>query len=390
MAEKDSLERKRLIGLRPLLRRLAPYRLQALGALFAMAVAAGMVLAFGQGLKYLIDEGFRTNDPRLLDRAVLVVFASTVVLALASFSRFYMVSWIGERVVADLRKEVFGHLLTLSPGFFEVTRTGDVISRLTTDTAVLQTVVGASLPFAMRNALMFLGGAVLLFVTSPQLAGIAAVVVPLVVVPTVVFGRRVRRLARAMHRQVAETAAGANETLHGIRTIQAFTYESISAAQFGGHVEAAFTAARKWIRARASMTAVVILLVFASISVVLWTGGHDVLAGSMTPGQLRCPRRGRRGRGDGRPAAGGRRHGPADGAAGDPASYPSARPAEAPSGAREGGRHLPLRGLLLSYPAGPARHRGLRSVGGAGREACPCRALGRGQDHGLPDAAAVL
>ena len=286
MAEKDSLERKRLIGLRPLLRRLAPYRLQALGALFAMAVAAGMVLAFGQGLKYLIDEGFRTNDPRLLDRAVLVVFASTVVLALASFSRFYLVSWIGERVVADLCKEVFGHLLTLSPGFFEVTRTGDVISRLTTDTAVLQTVVGASLPFAMRNALMFLGGAVLLFVTSPQLAGIAAVVVPLVVVPTVVFGRRVRRLARAMHRQVAETAAGANETLHGIRTVQAFTYESISAAQFGGHVEAAFAAARKWIRARASMTAVVILLVFASISVVLWTGGHDVLAGSMTPGQL--------------------------------------------------------------------------------------------------------
>ena len=124
-----------------------------------MAVSAGMVLAFGQGLKYLIDQGFRAGDPRLLDQAVLVVFASTVVLALASFSRFYLVSWIGERVVADLRKQVFRHLMTLAPDFYEVTRTGDIISRLTTDTAVLQTVVGSSLPFAMRNGMMFLGAA---------------------------------------------------------------------------------------------------------------------------------------------------------------------------------------------------------------------------------------
>jgi len=279
-------ERARLIGLRPLIARLAPYRWKAAGAVVAMAVSAGMVLALGQGLKYLIDRGFRAGDPHLLDQAVLVVFASTVVLALASYSRFFLVSWVGERIVADLRKQVFSHLLTLSPTFFEVTRTGDIISRLTTDTAVLQTVIGASLPFAMRNGMMFLGGAVLLFATSPQLTGIAAIVVPLVVVPIIFFGRRVRRLARAMHKQVGETAAEGNESLHGIRTIQAFNYESIAAAVYRSHIEAAFAAARRWLSARAALTAVVILLVFASISVVLWIGGHDVLAGRMSPGQL--------------------------------------------------------------------------------------------------------
>ncbi len=286
MAETSGGERKRLTGLRPLIARLAPYRWQSLGALLAMAVSAGMVLAFGQGLKYLIDQGFREGDPRLLDQAVLVVFASTVVLALASFSRFYLVSWVGERVVADLRKQVFRHLMTLAPDFYEVTRTGDIISRLTTDTAVLQTVVGSSLPFAMRNGMMFLGAAALLFTTSPQLAGIAAIVVPLVVIPIIVFGRKVRRLARAMHKQVGETAAEGNESLHGIRTIQAFTYEPIAAVIYGEHIEWAFGAARRWLTARAALTAAVILLVFASISVVLWFGGHDVLAGRMSPGQL--------------------------------------------------------------------------------------------------------
>jgi ATP-binding cassette, subfamily B, bacterial len=279
-------DRRQLIGLRPLLARLRPYRLPALGALLAMAVSAGMVLAFGQGLKYLIDEGFRTGDARLLDQAVLAVFASTVVLAASSYSRFFLVSWVGERVVADLRKQVFGHVLTLSPGFFEVTRTGDVISRLTTDTSVLQTVVGSSLPFAMRNAMTFLGGSVLLFATSPQLAAIAAIVVPLVVVPIILFGRRVRALSRAAQRRVAETAAEANESLYGIRTVQAFGHEPITGQRFGVQVELAFAAARKWIAARAGLTAFFILCVFASISLVLWVGGHDVLAGRMTAGQL--------------------------------------------------------------------------------------------------------
>ena len=399
MAEASGGERRRLTGLRPLIARLAPYRWQSLGALLAMAVSAGMVLAFGQGLKYLIDQGFRAGDPRLLDQAVLVVFASTVVLALASFSRFYLVSWVGERVVADLRKQVFRHLMTLAPDFYEVTRTGDIISRLTTDTAVLQTVVGSSLPFAMRNGMMFLGAAVLLFTTSPQLTGIAAIVVPLVVIPIIVFGRKVRRLARAMHKQVGETAAEGNESLHGIRTIQAFTYEPIAAVTYGEHIERAFGAARRWLTARAALTAAVILLVFASISVVLWFGGHDVLAGRMSPGQLStfifyavvaALAVGGLGEvmGDLQRAAGA--IGPSLGAADDPADGDGAGPSAPAAGAGTRRGRVPRGELQLSHPPGPARRRRFRSRCGGGGEARARRPLGRRQDHGLPAAAALL
>jgi ATP-binding cassette subfamily B protein len=286
LTDRDRPKATRLVGLRSLVRRLAPYRWRSAGALLAMAVSAGTVLAFGQALKGLIDQGLAAGDAGPLHRAVLFVSASTVVLAVSTYCRFYLVTWIGERVVADLRKEVFAHLLTLPPGFFEVTRTGEVISRITTDTSVLQGVVGSSLPFAMRNSLLFLGGSVLLFATSVKLAAIAVLVVPLVVLPIRLFGRRVRRLSKASQAQVAEISADADETLHGIRTVQAFGHESISAARFAGHVEAAFAAARAWIAARARLTAIVILLVFGAISVVLWIGGHDVLTGQLTGGAL--------------------------------------------------------------------------------------------------------
>jgi ATP-binding cassette, subfamily B, bacterial len=286
LADRDRPKATRLVGLRSLLRRLAPYRWSSAGALLAMAVSVGTVLAFGQGFRRLVDQGFAAGDAGPLDRAVLFVLASTVVLAFSTYCRFFLVTWIGERVVADLRKEVFAHLLTLPPGFFEVTRTGEVISRITTDTAVLQGVVGSSLPFAMRNGLLFLGGSALLFATSLKLAGIAILVVPLVVLPIRFFGRRVRRLSKASQAQVAEISADADETLHGIRTVQAFGHEPISAARFAGHVEGALAAAREWIAARARLTAIVILLVFGAISVVLWIGGHDVLSGQLTGGQL--------------------------------------------------------------------------------------------------------
>jgi ATP-binding cassette subfamily B protein len=286
LADTERPKAKRLIGLKSVIIRLAPYKWRSLGAVLAMALAAGTVLAFGQGLKHLVDEGFGASNSGPLDRAVLFVFASTVLLAVASYCRFYLVSWIGERVVADLRKQVFAHLLTLPPGFFEVTRTGEVLSRLTTDTTVLQTVVGSSLPFAMRNAMLFLGGSVLLLVTSAKLTGVVALVVPLVVIPIIFFGRRVRRLSRAAQGRVAEISADADETLHGIRTVQAFGHESLSGGLFAEHVESAFAAARAWIAARARLTGLVILLVFGAISVVLWIGGHDVLAGRISAGQL--------------------------------------------------------------------------------------------------------
>ena len=272
--------------LRHLLGFLWPYRLQLAGAVAALTVAAGTVLALGNGLKTLIDQGFGAGDATLLDRAVIVLFGVTVVLALATFSRFYLVSWIGERVVADLRRAVFDHVTRLSPGFFEATRTGEVLSRLTADASVLETVVGSSVSVALKNLLLLVGGTAMLLVTSPKLTGLVFLVVPLVVAPIILFGRKVRRLSRTSQDKVADIAAFADETLQAVRTTQAFGHEVIDRRRFGERVEGAFAAARRRIRARALLTAIVILLVFGAVSAILWIGGRDVLEGRITAGQL--------------------------------------------------------------------------------------------------------
>jgi ATP-binding cassette subfamily B protein len=263
-----------------------PYRLQLAGAVAALTVAAGTVLALGSGLKELIDQGFGAGDGALLDRAVIVLFGVTAVLALATFARFFLVSWIGERVIADIRRAVYGQVTRLSPGFFEATRTGEVLSRLTADTSVLETVVGSSVSVALRNLLLFIGGSVMLLITSPKLTGLVFLVVPLVVVPIVLFGRKVRHLSRSSQDRVAEMASFAEETLQAVRTVQAFCHEPIDRQRFGALVESAFATARRRIRARAVLTAIVILLVFGAVSAILWVGGHDVLAGRITAGQL--------------------------------------------------------------------------------------------------------
>ena len=272
--------------LRHLARFLKPYRLQLVGAVAALTVAAGTVLALGNGLKALIDEGFGAGDRALLDHAVVVLFGVTAILAAATFARFYLVSWIGERVVADIRRAVYAHLTRLSPGFFEATRTGEVLSRLTADTSVLETVVGSSISVALRNLLLLIGGTAMLVVTSPRLTGLVFLVVPLVVAPIVLFGRKVRRLSRASQDRVAEVAAFAEETLQAVRTAQAFGHEAIDRDRFSQRVEQAFAAARRRIRARAWLTAIVILLVFGAVSTILWIGGHDVLSGRITAGEL--------------------------------------------------------------------------------------------------------
>jgi ATP-binding cassette subfamily B protein len=265
---------------------MAPYRLQVAGALLAMAVAAGAVMGLGQGMKYLVDNGLVAGQTAQLDRGALVLFAIAALLALASYSRFYLVTSIGERVVADLRKRVFSHLLTLSPDFFEVTRTGEVLSRLTNDTTLLQGVVGSSLPFAMRNLMLVVGGLVLLFVTSIELAGIILLVVPLVVLPIIFLGRRVRGLSLVAQGRIADVTAEANETIHAIRTVQAYNHERLDAMRFDAHIEEAFVAALAWIRARARLTAVVMLLVFGAVCFGVWIGGYDVLNHQITAGQL--------------------------------------------------------------------------------------------------------
>jgi len=265
---------------------LRPYKAQVAGAALALLVAAGTVLALGFGLRRLVDEGFAEGNAALLDQAVLVLAAVVVVLAAASYARFYLVTKLGERVVADVRRDVFRHVIGLSPGFFETTRTGEVLSRLTTDTTLLQVVVGTGVPIALRNALTLLGGTILLLVTSPQLTGLVLLVVPLVLVPIVVYGRRVRKLSRAAQDRVADVGVYVDEALTNIRTVQAFNHEAIDRGRFQERVEAAYDTAIARTKARAMLTAMVILLVFGAIAVVLWIGGHAVLSGEITPGEL--------------------------------------------------------------------------------------------------------
>jgi ATP-binding cassette subfamily B protein len=263
-----------------------PYSWYIAGATLALMIAAGTTLALGAGLRLLIDQGFGAGNSALLDRAVLILFGVAVLLAFGTFSRFYLVSWVGERVVADMRKAVFDHIINLSPGFFEITRTGEVVSRLTTDTTLLQVVVGSSVSIALRNVLLIIGGAIMLFVTSLKLTLLVVAVVPLVVAPIVLFGRKVRRLSRLSQDKVADVSAEASEALYGIRTVQAFAHEPHDRARFAERTEEAFGAALLRIRWRAIMTGIVILLVFGSISVVLWVGGADVVAGRLSAGQL--------------------------------------------------------------------------------------------------------
>lgn len=265
---------------------LRPYRLQVAGALAALTVAAMTVLGLGFGLRKLVDEGFAQGDGGLLDQALIVLLVVVVVLAVSIYARFYLVAWLGERVVADMRKAVYARVLALSPGYFEETKTGEVLSRLTTDTTLLQTVISTSATSALRNTLLLIGGLALLVVTSPMLTGIVLLLVPLVVAPIMIFGRQVRRLSRQSQDRVAEVGVRVDETLSAIRTVQAFTHETAEERRFNKATEAAFDVALLRTRARALLTALVILLVFGSVSLILWMGGHQVLTGTLSGGDL--------------------------------------------------------------------------------------------------------
>jgi ATP-binding cassette subfamily B protein len=276
-------------SLRPLLQLLSyllPYRARIAGASVALVISSATVLLLGQGLRHVVDEGLRAANGALLDRTVAILLAIVVVLALSTYARFYLVSWVGERVVADLRVAVFDRIVALSPAYFETTKTGEVLSRLTTDTTLLQTVVGSSVSMALRNLLILIGGLVMLVVTSAKLAGLVLIVVPAVVVPILAFGRRVRTLSRRSQDRVADVGAYAEEMINAIRTVQAFTHEPIDRARFADRVADSFATAMARIRVRAILTAIVILLAFGAVSLVLWVGGYDVIQGRMTGGQL--------------------------------------------------------------------------------------------------------
>jgi ATP-binding cassette, subfamily B, bacterial len=263
-----------------------PYTRQLVYFFIALVITSGATLSMGLGIKFLIDKGLSARDPALLNEGLAIVLAIVVVIAIGTFVRFYYISWIGERVVADIRKAVFSQILRLNPGFFETTKTGEILSRLTTDTSLLQTVVGSSLSIAIRNTFSLVGGIGMLLYTNVRLAGLVALVVPAVIVPIVWFGRRVRKLSRESQDRVADVGSYAEENLNAIRTVQAYVHEDIDRDFFNRNVERALTTAMRRIFARAAMGAIVILMVFGAIAVVLWAGGRGVIAGEISPGDL--------------------------------------------------------------------------------------------------------
>ncbi|WP_051328694.1 ABC transporter transmembrane domain-containing protein [Geminicoccus roseus] len=277
---------RNLKQLRRLATYLRPYRGLVAGTIAALTIAALAVLSIGEGLRHIVDGGFVAGEADALDHALEAVAIVVVVLALATFFRSYLVTRLGERVVADLRKDVFGHVVRLSPGFFEQTRTGEVISRITTDTAVIQTVIGASVTQALRNILLLAGGLTILLITSPRLTGFVLLVVPLVIVPIVLIGRKVRVLSRSLQDRVADLGVRVEETLNGVRTVQGFGQEAREAERFAEDAEATYRTAVRYAKARSVLSAVVIALVFGAIGVVLWIGGYDVLQGRISGGEL--------------------------------------------------------------------------------------------------------
>jgi ATP-binding cassette subfamily B protein len=274
--------------LRPLLL-LAPYvgryRLRALAALGALLAAALATLAVPLALRRMIDFGF-SGDRALIDSYFMVMIGVVLVLALASALRFYLVTTLGERVVSDLRAEVFAHLTALSPAFFDRSQTGEMMSRLTADTTQIKAAVGASISIVLRNLFLFLGAAAMMVVTSPKLSLYVLAVIPVIVLPLVAFGRAVRKRSRAAQDSLAHASAYAAETIGAVRTLQAFTGEPAAIARFRAAVEKAFEDARQSTLSRGVLTAIAIFLVFASVVLVLWVGAHDVLSGEMTPGRL--------------------------------------------------------------------------------------------------------
>ncbi|MBW7471759.1 ABC transporter transmembrane domain-containing protein [Marinobacter sp. M216] len=265
---------------------IGPYRKAVAGALVALVLTAGITLGLGQGLRILVDQGLATESPAMLARAIGLFFVLVLGLAFGSFARFYLVSWIGERVVADIRKKVFNHLIDLHPGFFEQNRALEIQSRFTADTTVLQSVIGSTVSIALRNALMLAGGLILLFVTNAKLASIILLGFPLVIAPILFFGRRVRQLARLSQDRVADVGSYVGENLTQIKTVQAFNHQPHDRRFFAEVSEKAFAIARERIRQRAWLTTLAISLVMGAVGVVLWIGGLDVIHGRISPGEL--------------------------------------------------------------------------------------------------------
>lgn len=265
---------------------LRPYKLRWIGAMLALMFTAGISLALGQGVKLLIDSGFGESSLELLDQAVIVLLVIAVLMSAGTFVRFYLVSWLGERVSADIRTAVFNHIVTLHPSYFETNRSGEITSRLTTDTTLLQTIIGSSFSMALRSSLTTVGGLIMLFLTNGKLMLIVMGSVPFVMLPLMFYGKRVKKLSRDSQDSIADVGSYAGEIIQNVKTVQSYTQEQQEKTAFGGHVERAFGIAKSRVRQRAILMAAVLMLVFGALSLMLWVGGRDVITGVMSAGDL--------------------------------------------------------------------------------------------------------
>jgi len=279
-------KRKNLSILLELAQFLKPYTKVLIAAGIALVFTACITLSLGQGVKLLIDQGFVAQSPDKLNEAVAIIIGLTMLMAIGTYTRFYLVSWLGERVSADIRKAVFNHIIGLHPSYFETNRSGEIMSRLTTDTTLLQTIIGSSMSMALRSALTFIGALIMMLVTNLKLSLLVLAGVPVVLVPIILYGRRVRALARRSQDSIAHVGSYAGEVIQHIKTVQSYTRENQEMGAFGKEVETAFGVARQRIRQRAFLMGSVIFLVFSAIAGMLWVGGNDVMSGAISGGDL--------------------------------------------------------------------------------------------------------
>ena len=276
----------RLSSIKQLFRFIAPYRWRWIAAVAALLITAGITLTIGQGVRMVIDEGFVAGSSEQLKNAVFFLFALSVLMSIGTFIRFYLVSWLGERVSADIRTAVFNNMVTMDSGFFDTNRSGEITSRLTTDTTLLQTIIGSSFSLALRSSISLTGALIILLITNLKLTVVILSCVPLVLLPVLIFGRRVRALSRSSQDSIADVGTYAGEIIQHIKTVQSYTRESEEKVAFTGEVEKAFAIAKRRIGQRAMLIAAVILLIFGALSGMLWVGGNDVIDGTMSPGDL--------------------------------------------------------------------------------------------------------
>lgn len=285
-ASENENQNKKISILFELIQFIRPYQGRVIAAFVVLIFTAMVMLSVGQGVRMLIDEGFAQQSIEQLQQAVLFILGVTVLIAVGTFARFYLVSWLGERVSADIRLAVFNHVITLHPSYFETNSSGDIMSRITTDTTLLQSIIGSSFSMAIRSTLMFIGALVMLFATNIKLTLIVLIAVPFILVPILFYGRKVRKLSRKSQDSMADVGSYAGEAIEHIKTVQSYTHEKQERTAFSTEVEKSFNIGRNRIKQRATLIAGVIIIVFGAITGMLWVGGSDVIQGKMTGGDL--------------------------------------------------------------------------------------------------------